>query len=544
MIMDTKSYALVQKSFWSVHKYVLYFLIFIFSLPVFLLCMQRSINVYDEGLILFGAQRVLNGDIIHRDFYANYGPGQFYVLALLFKIFSPSVLVERIWDSGVRSAVVLLVFWFISQVSSRKLAWMTALASMVWLAALNFYASPMFPVIATTLASVVCLLPILNGSKSAWRLLAAGICAGAVGLFRYDMGLFVFSGEALVLGASVLSRTRRFRPAIWVLLPFGSGLALVALPVAGTYLATHVLGDMLLDVVLFPARSYAAMRSLPFPGLAALGSDPLEIGTYIPIAISAVAALAILSDMRRHSDRHSFWPTVLVLVLTMAFMVKAYVRISVSHMAMALIMALVLLALLMDTRRKRGPMLRAAMLAVFAVTFYGTVIAGCLASWQAQRNLAWVEQEEACRIQGGLKRMRCFTVDQNETMAMTYAQDVTAPGAAIFVGLGRHDKILVNDIAFYFLADRASVTKWHHMDPGVQTTEPVQREMITELQVKAPSYVILESRWDNAHEPNGSAVSSGVTILDDYIHANFAPVAAFGDVLVLKAQATPLPAKQ
>jgi len=542
--MDTKSYALVQKSFWSVHKYFFYLLIFIFSLPVFLICMQRSINVYDEGLILFGAQRVLNGDIIHRDFYTNYGPAQFYVLALLFKIFSPSVLVERIWDSGVRSAIVLLVFWLVSQVASRKLAWMTALASMVWLAALGFHASPMFPVIATTLAGVVCLLPILNGSKSAWRLLAAGVCAGVVGLFRYDMGLFVFSGEALVLGTSVLSRTRRFGPAIWVLLPFGVGLALVALPVAGTYLTTHVLGDMLLDVVLLAGRSYATMRSLPFPGLAALRSDSLEIGTYIPIAISAVAALAILSDVRQHSKRQSFWPMVLVLVLTMAFMAKAYVRISVSHMTMALIMALVLLALLMDTRQKQSPILRVAMLVVFAATLYGTLMAGLLVSWQAQRNLAWVEQGEACRIQAGLKRMRCFTVDQSEMMAMTYVQDVTAPGAAIFVGLGRHDKILVNNIAFYFLADRVSVTKWHHMDPGVQTTEPVQREMITELQVKAPSYVILEASWDNAHEPNGSAVSSGVTILDDYIHANFAPVAAFGDVLVLKAQATPLPTKQ
>jgi hypothetical protein len=61
--------------------------------------MGRDINVYDEGLIVFGAIRVMNGDVPYRDFYANYGPAQFYVLAGLFKVFGPSILISRIWDT-------------------------------------------------------------------------------------------------------------------------------------------------------------------------------------------------------------------------------------------------------------------------------------------------------------------------------------------------------------------------------------------------------------------------------------------------------------
>lgn len=151
-IMDAESYTLVRNSFGLDHIYIFCFLILAISLSVFLLCMQRNVNVYDKGLILFGAQRILDGDFVHRDFYADYGPGQFYTLALLFKVFSPSVLVERVWDSGMWSAIVSLVFWFVSQNAFQRLAWTVALASMVWLTAFSFYVSPMFPVIAATLA--------------------------------------------------------------------------------------------------------------------------------------------------------------------------------------------------------------------------------------------------------------------------------------------------------------------------------------------------------------------------------------------------------
>ena len=64
--------------------------LFLFSCLAAFLLMARSIVVYDEGIVLTGAMRVLAGDVIHRDFYANYGPGQFYALAGLFQVFGQS----------------------------------------------------------------------------------------------------------------------------------------------------------------------------------------------------------------------------------------------------------------------------------------------------------------------------------------------------------------------------------------------------------------------------------------------------------------------
>ena len=59
--------------------------------------------------------------------------------------------------------------------------------------------------------------------------------------------------------------------------------------------------------------------------------------------------------------------------------------------------------------------------------------------------------------------------------------------------------------------------------------------MIGDLQTTKPKYVVLESEWDDFDEPNESAVSSGVTLLDDFLRANFQPVQVFGKLTVLRA---------
>ena len=58
--------------------------------------------------------------------------------------------------------------------------------------------------------------------------------------------------------------------------------------------------------------------------------------------------------------------------------------------------------------------------------------------------------------------------------------------------------------------------------------------MIGELQTRRPRYVVLSSEWDNAEEPNESARSSGVTVLDQYIRTNYRAVATFGPISILE----------
>ena len=55
-----------------------------------------GLNAYDEGLRLYGASQVLAGYLPYYDFFAYYGPAQFYWPAVLFKLFGTEIFVARL----------------------------------------------------------------------------------------------------------------------------------------------------------------------------------------------------------------------------------------------------------------------------------------------------------------------------------------------------------------------------------------------------------------------------------------------------------------
>src|SRR3989442_3578622 len=69
--------------------------IFLSSLGYLLLFRRYTTLDPDEGIVLQGAQRILQGQVLYRDFFSFFTPGSYYLLALLFKIFGDSFLVAR-----------------------------------------------------------------------------------------------------------------------------------------------------------------------------------------------------------------------------------------------------------------------------------------------------------------------------------------------------------------------------------------------------------------------------------------------------------------
>src|SRR5215813_3965965 len=79
---------IVAKSRWDV-------LLFLTSC-IYLLAFRNVVNMDpDEGIVLQGAHRILDGQLPYRDFFTFYTPGSFYLTAALFKVFGDSILVAR-----------------------------------------------------------------------------------------------------------------------------------------------------------------------------------------------------------------------------------------------------------------------------------------------------------------------------------------------------------------------------------------------------------------------------------------------------------------
>jgi hypothetical protein len=69
--------------------------IFALTFAYLLLFRRYTAMEPDEGIILQGAQRILQGQVLYRDFFSFFTPGSYYLLALLFKIFGSSMMVAR-----------------------------------------------------------------------------------------------------------------------------------------------------------------------------------------------------------------------------------------------------------------------------------------------------------------------------------------------------------------------------------------------------------------------------------------------------------------
>jgi hypothetical protein len=110
----------------------------------------------------------------------------------------------------------------------------------------------------------------------------------------------------------------------------------------------------------------------------------------------------------------------------------------------------------------------------------------------------------------------------------------TAPGAPVLVAPPRFDRVRVGAPLLYTLLNRSNPTRYDVMQPGVVTTARVQREMIADLGAARPALVI---RWVSPlavdTEDNGSARSSGVSVLDDWIRARYRLQTRIGDYELL-----------
>jgi hypothetical protein len=72
---------------------VVVFSLFAFALAYLWLFHRHTALDPDEGIILQGAQRILQGGVLYRDFFSFVTPGSYYFFTLLFKIFGSSLII-------------------------------------------------------------------------------------------------------------------------------------------------------------------------------------------------------------------------------------------------------------------------------------------------------------------------------------------------------------------------------------------------------------------------------------------------------------------
>jgi len=514
--------------------------------------MDASVGIYDEGLTLFGADRVLRGDVPYRDFWTIYGPGNFYALAALFRVFGEQVLVERAFDIAAKTAIVVNVYAIVRVFAGRAVGLGAAALSLGLVMFLRSYGAPVFPAMAALLTAVS-LLRHESASTRPGACAAAGVAVAAGTLFRHDLGAYAFVAlgiyfvRCVVAASRDAERHKAARDATVYVLAYALTLAPVAVG-----LAWSVPGQVLYrDLIEIPLFVYPRVRHLPFPPIgstiaaAYTHRSAVTLGAlvvYLPLVALAIALAAEWARSRRNlaatvsPQDHLFH---LLVLLTAFFFAKGYVRVSPFQMGPALIAAVVLVA--STAGRARHRTWRIALLAVVAIGGLVLLVKPIVTSGARQGATSqtsalmadrWITHARALCADTSIPRLRCMRMDNDRAAIVRYLLDHGASGKKVYVGTGRHDRLLVSDLSLAFAAGIVAPTHWHDLHPGVQTTREVQEEMIAELGRSEIAYVVLDRAWDDEREPNASAHSSGVTVLDDYLRRNFHEVFVAGPLTV------------
>src|SRR5256886_14803514 len=89
---ESPSYCIPER---SVNEKAIAILVFVVGFAYLFLFRRYTGMEPDEGIILQGAQRILAGEVLYRDFFSFFTPGSYYLQALISRILGNSFLLER-----------------------------------------------------------------------------------------------------------------------------------------------------------------------------------------------------------------------------------------------------------------------------------------------------------------------------------------------------------------------------------------------------------------------------------------------------------------
>lgn len=451
--------------------------------------LRAGIGPHDEGLMLQWGRRIASGEWPYRDFWCNYLPGQ----PLLQAAIGSSLTAWRVVRVLVAGVAAVLAYLLVRQdVDDDRWAlagFAGAAAAMAW---------PLSP--GPTASAVTLALGALLAARrrQGW----AGALAALAFLFRPEVGVAALLGVLVRAGGA-----GRQRP----LLPF----AAVALAGLLPFLVVAP-GDFLPQTFGFAGQQ--DLQRLPFP-LAPHTTDPNKLleRLFPALLVLGTLAWAVTAGVRRRGLVYA--PLV---VVGLAYLFARTDEFHLIPLAAVLAPALAVVA-----AREPRAWLRIGLAAGLAII----VLHGLDRQYGKLRDAA---DYAAAELPSGAV-VRTHPPDAAALKALaTAVNERSAPGDPILSAPPRYDRVRVGDTLLYVLLNRTNPTRYDVVQPGVVTTAKVQREMMRDLQRSGVELVV---RWvgpaATEMEDNGSARSSGVRVLDDWIAAEFRAVRRYGDYVLL-----------
>jgi len=483
----------------------------------------------DEGIVLQGAQRILQGQVLYRDFFSYFTPGSYYWMALLFKLFGSSILVGRaalIVYGGLFSALTYLIA---RRVCARWSALLACYAVLLTCLPFRFVVLHNWDSTLLAYLTLYCALLVFERGGRAWAV-AAGSFAALTILFEHSKGV------GLVLGLLCGYLLIAWRSRTWSLLDAGQ-LAGLALGFGWPFLATFSYFALehstvaMLSSWAWPMFHYTGANRLPYGFLVMSTPDRTELlagpwsmklatlvtlGPCILLPILPAIALAILlhfgfrGGRSEHLDpRSTYWILIsatLTGLVASTFLTK---RADFTHLNYLGPLFYLVLAWMLGGPGSFSRLWRylqpiVALCAFFCVTGFGmAMLWGPLGAHHISRT-----------VRGEIK-----TVGSDGPLEFLQAN--VRPGEEML--------IYPYEPLYYYLTGTFSAIRLEYLQPGMHTADQF-RQAALELSAKRPRVVLFEPTfrekvplgWPNT--PLATLVAPDP--VQEYIFAHYRPCAA------------------
>lgn len=246
----------MQKNYFN-----LYIPEFILTFILIYLNAQIGFNIYDEGLILAGAELIQEGKFPYLDFWTIYSPGQFYITSYFFSVFGNTILTSRILFAIIASTLSIIIFSLVAKKQGSLRAYVVLATLILLIVSYKPYSRAVLTALPLAIGSAYLLLLWFEQTNHKF-ILFSGVLLGFTAFFRQDIASYLFILNLLIISITNWKiRKEKLFPALSLYsLGFIAGLILY-LPLI-FQMGFNTIYQHLFEI---PSQIFAQHRSLPLP---------------------------------------------------------------------------------------------------------------------------------------------------------------------------------------------------------------------------------------------------------------------------------------